>query len=108
MTNSIPPEPSGKVLGKMGASGGNFPPRPIPYDVIEAPDPFSLLPPCPRDTWNPQARWRATGPPTAAPAPANGTDMTVYSQQEHGNHALTQNDPSHSTTMTSIPLQQRE
>jgi hypothetical protein len=46
-------------------------------------------------------------PQTAAPALADGTDVTVHSQQEHGNHVLTQHDPSHSTTTTSIPLQRR-
>jgi hypothetical protein len=48
------------------------------------------------------------GPPTTALTPADGTDVTVHSQQEHGNHALTQHDLGHSTTMTSIPLQRRE
>jgi hypothetical protein len=47
------------------------------------------------------------GPQTAAPTPADGMDVTVHSQQEHRNHALTQHDPDHSTTMTSIPLQRR-
>jgi hypothetical protein len=32
------------------------------------------------------------GPPTAAPAPTDGTDVTVHSQQEHENHILTQHD----------------
>jgi hypothetical protein len=27
------------------------------------------------------------GPPTAAPTPADGTDVTVHSEQGHGNHA---------------------
>jgi hypothetical protein len=47
------------------------------------------------------------GPPTAPPAPADGMDVTVHSKQEHENHTLTQLDPDHSTTMTSIPLQRR-
>jgi hypothetical protein len=34
-------------------------------------------------------------------------DVTMHSQQEHGNHTLTRHDPDHSTTMTSIPPQQR-
>jgi hypothetical protein len=29
------------------------------------------------------------GPLTVAPAPADRTDVTMHSQQEHGNHALT-------------------
>jgi hypothetical protein len=57
MTNSIPPEPCGKVSGEMGASGGIFLPHPSPSDVIKAPDPLSLLPTHPRGTWNPLARW---------------------------------------------------
>jgi hypothetical protein len=105
-TNFIPPELCREVLGEMGASGGIFPPRPSPRDVIKAPDPFSSLSPRLRDTWNPLARRGATGPPTAAPAPTDGRDMTVHSQQEHENHALTQHEPSHSTTTASIPLQQ--
>jgi hypothetical protein len=38
-------------------------------------------------------------------APADGTDVTVHSKQEHEKHALTQRDLGHSTTTTSIPLQ---
>jgi hypothetical protein len=70
-------------------------------------DPLGVLLPCPRDTWSPLAKREATGALTTAPIPADGTDVTVLSEQERGNHALTQHDPSHSTTMTSIPLQQQ-
>jgi hypothetical protein len=42
-----------------------------------------------------------------APTPTDGTDVTTHNEQEHGNHTLTQHDLGHSTTMTSIPLQQR-
>jgi hypothetical protein len=48
-----------------------------------------------------------TGTPTTAPTPVDGMDMTVHSEQEHRNHALTQRDPGHSITTTSIPLQRR-
>jgi hypothetical protein len=34
-------------------------------------------------------------------------DGRDHTKQEHGNHALTQRDPGHSTTTTSIPLQRR-
>jgi hypothetical protein len=91
-TNSIPPEPCGKVSGEMGASGGIFLPRPSPHDVIKAPDPLGILPSRPRDTWNLLARREATGAPSAAPAPADGTDVTARSQQQHRNHTLTQHD----------------
>jgi hypothetical protein len=104
---SIPPEPCRKVSGEIGALGGSFRLAPSPHDVIKAPDPLGILPPRPRDTWSPLARRGATGPPTAALTSTDGTDVTVHSQQEHGNHALTQHDPGHSTTMTSIPLQRR-
>jgi hypothetical protein len=51
------------------------------------------------------ARRGATGALTATPIPADGTDMTVHNEQELGNRALTQHDPRHSTTTTSIPLE---
>jgi hypothetical protein len=94
-----------KGLGRDWSLGRQFLPRPSPHDIIKAPDPLDVLPPRLRDMWSPLARWEATGAPTVAPTPANGTDMTMQSQQEHGNHALTQHDPGHSTMMTSIPLQ---
>jgi hypothetical protein len=91
---------------------------PEPRDVIKAPDPHALsrmtstssdpsnestgasnpigvLLPRPRDTWSPLARRGATGALTTTPTPADGTDVTMYSQQEHENHALTQHDPGH-------------
>jgi hypothetical protein len=46
----------------------------------------------------------ATGPLTVVPISTDGMDMTVHSEQECGNRALTQHGPSQSTTMTSIPL----
>jgi hypothetical protein len=45
------------------------------------------------------------GPPTMAPVPADEMDMTVHSEQERGNRALTLHDPGHSTMTTSILLQ---
>jgi hypothetical protein len=106
-TNSIPPEPCEKVSGEMGALGGIFPLCLSPGDVIKVPNPLSLLH-LARGTrgtlWQDGEPW---GPPTTAPAPADGMDVTMHSQQEHGNHALTQHDPDHSTMMTSIPLQRR-
>jgi hypothetical protein len=57
------------------------------------------------DAWSPLARQKATGVPTTTLISTNGTDMTTHSEQERGNHALTQHDPGHSTTTTSIPLQ---
>jgi hypothetical protein len=62
-TNSIPPEPCGKVSSEMGALGDIFLPRPNPRDINKVPDPLNLLPPRPRDTWNPLTRQRATRPP---------------------------------------------
>jgi hypothetical protein len=72
-----------------------------------APDPHGILLPHPKDTWSPLARQGATGALTAAPIPADGTEMTVHSEQKHMNHALTKHDPGHSTTTTIIPLQRR-
>jgi hypothetical protein len=56
MTNSIPPEPCGEVLGEMSVSGDISPPRPSPCGVIKSARPPSLLPPSPRDTCNPLPR----------------------------------------------------
>jgi hypothetical protein len=84
---------------------------PEPHDVIKAPDPYApsetistspdpcnistgapdhigVLLPGPGDTWSPLARRGATRAPTMAPIPADGMDMTVHSEQEHGNRAL--------------------
>jgi hypothetical protein len=72
-----------------------------------APDPLGILLPRPRDTWSPLARREATGALTTTPIPADGTDMTVHSEQERGNRILTQHDPGYSTTTTSIPLQRQ-
>jgi hypothetical protein len=52
--------------------------------------------------WQDGETW---GPPTATLTPADGMNVTVHSQQEHENHALTQHDPGHFTMMTSITLQ---
>jgi hypothetical protein len=88
-----------------------------PHDVIKAPDPYNISMGVPdplgiflprsRDTWSPLARRGAMGALTATPIPADGTDMTVHSEQERGNRALIQHDPGHSTTTTSIPLQRQ-
>jgi hypothetical protein len=105
-TNSIPPEPCGKVSGEIGASGDISPSRPSPHNIIKVPDPLGLLPPCSRDTCNPLGKTVSHGnPPTAALAPTDGTYVIVHSQEEHGSHALTKCDPGHSTTTTSILLQ---
>jgi hypothetical protein len=69
-----------------------------------APDPLGILLPRPRDTWSPLARQGAMGALTATPIPTDRTNMTMHSEQERENRALTQHDPGHSTTMTSIPL----
>jgi hypothetical protein len=53
------------------------------------PTPREAFPPRPRDTWNPQERRGATGPPTTVLAPIDVMDMTVHSQQGHKNDALT-------------------
>jgi hypothetical protein len=45
------------------------------------------------------------GPPTMVLAPIDVMNVTVHSQQEHGNHTLTRYDSGHSTMMTSIPPQ---
>jgi hypothetical protein len=45
------------------------------------------------------------GPLTTTPTPADRMDVTVHSEQEHRNRALTQHDPGHSTTTMIIPLQ---
>jgi hypothetical protein len=162
-TTSIPLEPCRKVSGEIGVSGGIFPPRPSPHDVIKSAQPPRRTSASPEGHVKPSGKtgshespqpsvadpesflWVGTqyrnsapqyatvlatvlrylghrksgvvlglpktwlGPPlpTAALTPADGTDVTVHSQQEHGNHALTQHDPIHSTTITSIPLQRR-
>jgi hypothetical protein len=129
-STSIPPESCGEVSGEIGASGGSFCLARAPHDVIKAPDPctasgmisaspdpgnestgapdpLGVLLPRLRDTWSPLARQEATGALTTAPTRADGTDVTVHSQQECRNHALTQHDPGHSTTTTSIHLQRR-
>jgi hypothetical protein len=96
-----------KGLGQDRCLRRQFPPRPRPRDVIKAPNPsayFCLA----RGTRG--ALWQDEEPqeaPTMTPTPTDGTDVTVHSQQEHGDRALTQCDPSHSTTMIFIPLQQR-
>jgi hypothetical protein len=95
-------------LGRDGRLGRHLSVSPEPHDVIKAPNPLSLLPPRAEGHVEPSGKTVSHGtPPTMAPAPADETDVTVHSQQEHGNHALTQYDPGHSTTMTSIPLQRR-
>jgi hypothetical protein len=87
------------------ALSGTISVSPDPSNVSTgAPDPLGVLLPRPRDTLSLLARWGATGALTMVPTPANGTDVTVHSEQEHGNYALTQHDPSHSTTTTTIPL----
>jgi hypothetical protein len=53
--------------------------------------------PCPRYVWHPLAKPRATGALTTVPILADGTDMTVHSEQKHGNRTLIQHDPGHST-----------
>jgi hypothetical protein len=53
----------------------------------------------------PSGKAESHGVPTTTLISTNGTDMTTHSEQERGNHALTQHDPGHSTTTTSIPLQ---
>jgi hypothetical protein len=65
--------------------------------------PHGAFLPRPRGAWNPQARRGATGAPNYGTRSIDVMDVTVHSQQEHGNHALTRHDPDHSTTMTSIP-----
>jgi hypothetical protein len=92
-------------LGRDRRLGRQFSPRPSSRDVIKALDPLGVLPPRSRDTWRPLERRGATGPPTMTPTPTDGIDVTVRSEQEHRNHALTQHDPRHSTTTTSILLQ---
>jgi hypothetical protein len=94
-------------LGRDRCLGRQFLPHLSPDDIIKAPDPLGVLSPRPRDMWSPLEIWGATGPPITAPTPCDGMDMTVHSEHEHGNHALTQHDPSHFTMMTSIPLQQQ-
>jgi hypothetical protein len=69
--------------------------------------PRGAFPSCLRGTWNPQARQGATRAPNHDTRPhRRDGDVTVHSQQGHGNHALTRQDPSHSTTTTSMPPQQ--
>jgi hypothetical protein len=81
------------------------PPRADPNNVSTgAPGPLGILLPHPRDMWSPLARRGAMGALTTAPTPTDGTDMTVHNEQERGNRALTQHDPGHFTTTTSIPL----
>jgi hypothetical protein len=88
--------------------GRQFPLRPSPYDVIKTPDPPRRVSASPEGHVEPSGKtWSHGGPPTTALAPIDGMDMTVHSQQEHRNHTLTRHDPGHSTTMTSIPPQQR-
>jgi hypothetical protein len=70
-----------------------------------APDPLGVLMPHPRDAWSPLTRPGATGALTVVPIPADGMDVTVHSEHERGNRALTQHDPGHSTTTTSVPHQ---
>jgi hypothetical protein len=53
-------------------------------------DPLGILLPHPRNVWSPLASQGATGALTTAPILADGTDMAVHSEQEHGNHALIQ------------------
>jgi hypothetical protein len=81
-STSIPPELCGEVSGKIDTSGDRFHLARAP-DVIKAFDPLGVLPPLPKDTWSPLARLGATGPPTVAPTPADGTDVTAHSEQEH-------------------------
>jgi hypothetical protein len=73
---------------------------PKPYDIIKVPnpctlsgtifaspdpcnvstgalDPLGILLPRSRDAWSPLARQGATGVPTMAPIPTDGTDMTA-------------------------------
>jgi hypothetical protein len=70
---------------------------PNPYNVSTgAPDPLGILLPRPRGSWSPLARQGATGALTTVPIPADRADITMHSEQEHGNRALTQHDPSHS------------
>jgi hypothetical protein len=71
-----------------------FTASPNPYnESIVAPNPFGIFLPRLRDTWSPLVKWEATGALTTTPTPTNGTDVTVHSEQERGNHALTQHDP---------------
>jgi hypothetical protein len=92
-------------LGRDRRLGWQFSPRPSPLDVIKTPDPLSVLLPRPRDMWSPLARRGATGGPNRGTHSCRWDGHDLHSEQEHGNHALTQHDPGHSTTVTSIPLQ---
>jgi hypothetical protein len=106
-TNSIPPEPCGKDSGDIGASSGIFHLARAPMTSSKrlTPSAYFCLTRGTCGTLRQDGEQR--GLPIVTPAPFDGTDMTMHSQQEHGNHALTQHDPSHFTTMTSIPLQRR-
>jgi hypothetical protein len=112
-------EPYRKASGKADPSG-NSSASPEPHDVIKAPNPYNVsmrapnpyapsgtFSASPRDVWRPLAKPRATGALTASPIPTDGTEMTVHSEQEHGNRTLIQHDPGHSTMTISIPLQRR-
>jgi hypothetical protein len=91
----------------IGVLGNISLPRPSPHGVIK-----STRPPAARFHLARGARGtlkqegEPRGPLTTALAPLDGMDVTMHSQQEHGNHALTRHDPGHSTTMASIPPQQ--
>jgi hypothetical protein len=68
-------------------------------------DRLGILLPRSENALSPLVRQGVTGVPTTTPILTDGMDMTAHSKQERENCALTQYDPGHSTTTTSIPLQ---
>jgi hypothetical protein len=88
----------------IGISGDISPPRPSPRGIIKSARPpaarFHLDRGARGTLWQDEEPW---GPPTTALAPIDGMDVTVHSQQEHENYALTRHDPGHSTMTTPIP-----
>jgi hypothetical protein len=89
----ILPEPCGKASGEIDASGNSFRLARAPVTSSKHPTPlvyFCLARGTRGALWQDREPRR---PPTAAPTPGDGTDVTVHNQQEHGDHALTQHDP---------------
>jgi hypothetical protein len=101
-TNSISPEPREEASGTIGISPEPKPPQHHQKRLT----PRGVFPSRPRGMWNPQERRGAMRPPTTVLAPIDVMDVTMHSQQEHGNHVLTRYDSGHSPMMTSIPQQQ--